>query len=59
MEQSGCVVKPEQKYAENITHVANGVVVSGYPGNCPFLRHNREEYQKEKEADAVREKEER
>jgi hypothetical protein len=52
-------MKPEQKYADSITHVANGVVVSGYPGNCPFLRHNREEYQKEKEVDAVREKEER
>lgn len=54
------IVIPEEKYAESITHVVNGMVVKGYPGNCPFLRHNRKVYLKEKKEkeDALREKEE-
>jgi len=52
-------LKPEDKYAESISYVSQGQVISGYPGNCPFLRHNREIYlKKQKEiVDALREEE--
>lgn len=53
------VLIAEEKYAESVSHVSNGRVVKGYPGNCPFLKHNREVYLKiEKEkADALRKEE--
>jgi len=50
-------LKAEQKYDENISYVSNGQVFPGYPGNCPFLKHNREKYLKEKE-DALRKEKE-
>jgi hypothetical protein len=40
-------MKPEEKYSED----------KEYPGNCPFLRHNQEEYLKEKESDGMRKEE--